>query len=173
MGKKLNIEQERRDWYILWSKTDCRISKIELVLKGMDAELWIPCYSQIVGQEKEAVPLYPGYYFVNCSRNMVDKIEERIIGLRSRKTLVFMKNEDKNPYTLTVEEISRIKSVEEKEIDNATYIQGDKVRIIAGPLKECYGKVVDVKNGFIKLSTKIFNRDIDAIWIKNSDCEKI
>ena len=167
-------KEAERKWHILWAITDCKVSKVELCLKGMDAKLWVPVFSQLVGQEKEAVPLYPGYYFVECTRESLERMEDRIYGLKARHNLVFMKDENKKPYTLSQEEIDRIKSVEEEEIDEKTLVAGkDRVRVIAGPLKECKGKVIAVKKGFVQISAMMFNREFDSMWIKTEDCEKI
>lgn len=163
---------ERR-WYILWAINDCSPTKVEMCLKGMDAKLWVPVFSQVVGQEKESVPLYPGYYFVECTLDILSQIEDRIYGLRSKNNLVFLKDDTKKPYALTDEEVNRVKSVEEKEIDDATLMPKDKVRVIAGPLKECTAIVLGVKKGFVQIQTTMFNREMDAMWVPSCDVEKL
>lgn len=174
MVRRVNhVEKERKEWYILWSPTDCNVSKVELALKGQDAELWMPVFNQVVGQEKESVPLYPGYYFVNCDEETVEKIEDRITGMKAKGKLVFMKNEDKKLHKLSDEEILRIKTVEEEEVDCATLFEGEKVRMIGGPLKDFEGRVISVKKGFVRIVSQMFNRELDAMWVPETDCEKI
>ena len=167
------LEKEERQWYILWSPTDCKFSVVEQVLLGMDAELWVPCFKQVVGREKEVVPLYPSYYFVKCTEEVRQNIEDRIFGKKAKGKLMFMKTEDKHPHTLSDEEVKRVKQVEEEEVNSAVFDEKDTVRIMGGAFKDCVGTVLEVKKGSVKISVTMFNREFDAMWLPEKDCEKI
>jgi transcription antitermination factor NusG len=165
--------EKEKAWYILWSMNDCSRSKVELVLKGTDSELWVPLLKQVVGKETKEVPLYPGYYFVKCTPESVERINDRIKALRSRVNIIFMKNENKKAYTLTEEEISRIKEVEKEDINISDFSEGEKVRIVEGMLKECIARVVEVKTGFLKVIPTLFNRELGPFVIKDCYCHKL
>ena len=166
-------EKKDKNWYILWSTNDCKQSKVEVIVKGLNADLWIPCFKMTYGIDKDTVPLYPGYYFIGCDEDVLEKIEDRIELLKTKKTLMFLKDENKKHYKLTKEEIQRVKKVEDEEIDKSQFAMDDTVRIKEGAMKDCEGKVIEVRKGQIRIESKMFNIEHDKIWINENNCEKI
>ena len=167
------VKEEEKKWYILWSPTDCKLSKVEDVLLNTGAEFWMPCFKQVNGQDEDIVPLYPSYYFIKCDDITLDNVEERISCLKARGKIQVMRDENKRAYTLSEDEVERVRQAEREEVNSATITEEESVRVNNGTLNGCLGKVVEVKKGFLKIATTMFNRELDAIWVPEGDCERV
>lgn len=113
-------------------------------------------------RHKRRVPLYSGYLFLRYS-DPENKVHYKI------RSNPFVTNYVGPCHNFKVEDM---KLKEEWNVLNKKVETGDRVEIVAGPMKKCKGRVHSISGNKVTIKVNLFDREIDCT-ISSEDLEII
>lgn len=173
-----NIETERLDqpadtsepestvpeWYVLWTQSNCELLVYEqLVAKGF--QLFLP--TLIVWSRRQGArnllrrPMFPGYLFLRHAMDKMGYLEVRkarglvrILGERWDRLAAVPDQE--------IEAIQKVAQAELPTLPHPYLREGQRVRVIRGPLAGVEGILVQIKpsKGLLVLSVGLLQRSV-------------
>lgn len=160
-------------WHVVWTRSNCEL-RVYKQLVGKGFETFLPTVhrwsrSKRV-QKLYRAPLFPGYLFV---RHAVDK--DSYLEMCKTRGLVRILGERWDRLASVPEPaVAAIRKVEESDIPRMPYAylrEGERVRIISGPLADVEGilKKLNPDSGLLILSIDLLARSV-AVEV---DCSKV
>lgn len=157
-----NLDQ--RHWLVLWTRSNCeQLVHDQLTANGFDALLpKIPRYSQHKGRSYlKHIPMFAGYLFLH---HAIDKYS--YISLCKTKGLVRILGERWDRLGTVPEQ--QMQNIQKVMLANLTIIphaylrQGQRVRVISGPLANIEGIVLkyESKKSLLIISVELMQRSI-------------
>jgi len=139
---------EQKYWYALYVNSRFEKKVMEgLLFKNIEAYVPIVKTMKQWSDRKKMVevPLFTGYVFINIANSQIDQV------LQTNGVVNFVRHIGKIAKIREVE-IERLKQIVrlgyhiESEAIKLNYKQGDKVKILDGPLKNIEGFILEIKN---------------------------
>ena len=169
----VNLAVERAQWCALWTHAHCE-QLVHDQLKAKQFNVFLPMmmvWSRRRGLRHQIqVPMFPGYLFVRQTTDKASYIE-----IQKTKGLTRMLGERwDRPALVADAEIEAVQRLLETDLPVLAhpYLQeGQRVRIVDGPLADLEGILVDVKpsKGLLVLSVNLLRRSV-AVEI---DCTRV
>jgi transcription antitermination factor NusG len=160
-------------WHALWTRSHCeRLVWDQLASKGFDAFLpTVDVWSRRTGiRHRIQVPMFPGYLFL---RRTMDK--ESYIEVRKARGLVGVLGERWDSLAVVpdreIEAIQRVAQARVPVLAHPHLREGQRVRVIRGPLADVEGILVrqEPHQGVLVLSVGLLRRsvavEVDCTWV--------
>jgi len=157
------VNRPENEWRALYVKSRCEKGVLSIIgLKGIEACILLVKSKRLWSNRKKTIeiPLFSGYVFVNITP------DEFSIVLQTKGVVEFVKHEAKNARLRNIE-LKRLKHLinfgyQIKLGENEqSYFRGDKVKVIAGVLKNIEGFVVNIGSGkYIEIILDSLGRSI-------------
>jgi transcription termination/antitermination protein NusG len=151
-------------WHVLWTRSNCEMLVSEqLTAKGFDLflptlELW----SRRGGVRRLVrVPMFPGYVFLHHALDKWSDVEVR----KARGLVMILGDAWDRRAVVPVAEIEAIRRVVDARVPTMTHSylrEGQRVRIVRGPLADVEGLLVRTKpgKGLLVVSVELLHRSI-------------
>ena len=154
-------------WYALWTHSHCeQVVRDQLIAKGYNAFLpTVDVWGRRRGVKKlNSVPMFPGYLFL---RHAMDR--EACTDVCAVRGLVRMLGAGwDRPAPIADDEISAIERVSVARLPVLPFpylAEGQRARIMAGPLAGVEGRLVEVRSrqGLLVLSIELLQRSVAVV----------
>ena len=164
---------DRVQWHVLWTRSHCeQLVHDQLAAKGF--HLFLPRTNlwsrQRRVQRLAAVPMFPGYVFLNHVMDKVSYIEVR----KARGLVEILGGRWDQLAAVPAPEVAAIEKVDRAQLPALPHpylSEGHRVRITEGPLVDVEGVLVrlNAKKGLLLLSVHLLQRSV-AVEV---DCTRV
>lgn len=150
-------------WYVLWTRSHCeQLVLNQLASKGFRlffprVEAW---WRRFGVRHRISVPMFPGYVFLNHALDRHSHLE-----ILKARGLVRILDEAGRPATVPDSEIEAIQRIQDAQLPARSHPylrEGQRVRVIGGPLLGVEGLLVKIKSkkGLLILSVNVMQRSM-------------
>ena len=161
-------------WHVLWTRSHCeRLVEEQVEAKGYPSFLpTIEVWSRRQGRRHRIrVPLFPGYLFLNHELDQASYVDI----LKVRGLVRILGERWDRPAEVSAGEVDAIRRVVESDLPaypSPFLREGQRVRIVRGPLKDVEGIFVHGKpaKGLLVLSVELLQRGV-AVEVDATDVE--
>lgn len=151
-------------WHVLWTRSHCeRLVQEQVEAKGYPSFLpTVEVWSRRQGRRHQIrVPLFPGYLFLNHRLDQASHVDV----LKVRGLVRVLGERWDRPAEIPVEEVEAVRRVAESNLPAYPYPflrEGQRVRIVRGPLKDLEGVFLRGKRarGLLVLSVELLQRSV-------------
>ena len=154
----------RPAWHVLWTRSNCEaLVSDQLTAKGFHVflptlEMWV---RRGAARQRHRVPMFPGYVFLHHALDKWSDVEIR----KARGLVMILGDAWDRRAAVPATEIEAVRRLTESRLPAVTHAylrEGQRVRIVRGPLADVEGILVRTKpgKGLLVVSVDLLHRSV-------------